>query len=105
MFLTGDRFDFTFSQKTDAEADRSRFFKFGDDSAWQASWVLMFSGGLDSFAGALEEIADHGQSVALVSHFSASKIAPIQRRLSQAFLARFGQDVCRHVPVQVQMTG
>lgn len=105
MFLSGDRFEFTFNQKKDADAERSRFFKFGDDSAWQASRVLMFSGGLDSFAGALEEIAEHRQRVALVSHFSASKIAPVQRNLRGALVNKFGEDVCRHVPVQVQMTG
>lgn len=65
----------------------------------------MFSGGLDSMAGALEEIAEHGQRVALVSHFSATKIAPVQRELKSALAKKFGEDCCCHVPVQVQMTG
>lgn len=104
MFLSGDRFVFAFSQKDDLGADQTRFFKFDPDSAWQATRVLMFSGGLDSFAGALEEVAEHGQRVALVSHFSASKIAPVQRKLQSTLLDRFGPDSCRHVPVQVQMT-
>ena len=64
----------------------------------------MFSGGLDSFAGALEEIADQGQRLALVSHYSATKIAPTQRELQKALLKKFGPHCCRHVPVQVQMT-
>jgi len=105
MFLCGDRFTFVFTAKTSPEAERSRFFRFDRDSAWQATRVLMFSGGLDSFAGALEEIAEHKQRVALVSHFSASKIAPIQRNLQKALSTRFGPDSCRHIPVQVQMTG
>lgn len=105
MFLSGDRFTFTFSTKSEPEAERSRYFKFDDSSAWQATRVLMFSGGLDSFAGALEEIAEHGQRVALVSHFSASKIAPVQRNLQKALSEKFGPESCRHIPVQVQMTG
>lgn len=105
MFLSGDRFDFSFVQKVDPEAERNLFFKFDDDSAWQATRVLMFSGGLDSFAGALEEIAEQGHRVALVSHFSASKIAPVQRKLQKALGAKFGRVSCRHIPVQVQMTG
>lgn len=105
MFLSGDRFVFTFIQKRDEEAERNRFFKFDGDSAWQATRVLMFSGGLDSFAGALEEIAEQRQRVALVSHFSASKIAPVQRDLRKALAKKFGDDSCRHIPVQVQMTG
>lgn len=105
MFLSGDRFEFTFRQKTDPEAERWRFFNFNNDSAWSADRVLMFSGGLDSMAGALEEIAEHGHQVALVSHFSATKIAPVQRELRKALAEKFGTDCCRHVPIQVQMTG
>lgn len=103
MFLSGDRFEFTFVQKDDPEAERSRFFNLGTDSAWQADRILMFSGGLDSFAGALEEIADHHHHVALVSHFSATKIGPIQRNLKKALEDRFGKGCLKHVPVQVQM--
>lgn len=105
MFLSGDRFSFQFTPKTDAEAEQSRFFKFDDASSWKATRVLMFSGGLDSFAGALEEIAEHGQKVALVSHFSASKIAPVQRHLQKALADKFGVECCKHIPVQVQMAG
>jgi 7-cyano-7-deazaguanine synthase in queuosine biosynthesis len=104
MFLSGDRFEFTFSHKSDEEAERSRFFKFGLDSAWRPDRVLMFSGGLDSFAGALEEIAEHKHQVALVSHYSASKIAPVQRRLQKALQDRFGPESCRHFPVKAQLT-
>ncbi len=105
MFLSGDRFEFEFTQKGDPEAERTRFFKFDGESAWRATRVLMFSGGLDSFAGALEEIAEQRRRVALVSHFSASKIAPVQRNLQKALAEKFGPDCCRHIPVQVQMTG
>lgn len=104
FFLSGDRIKFQFLAKDEPEVERSRFFKFDRDSAWQATRVLMFSGGLDSLSGALEEIVDHGQHVALVSHFSASKIAPVQRDLQRSLRDKFGQEVCRHVPVQVQMT-
>lgn len=105
MFLSGDRFVFRFVAKLGGEAERSLFFKFDEGSAWQATRVLMFSGGLDSFAGALEEIAERGERVALVSHFSASKIAPVQRHLHNALALKFGENSCRHIPVQVQMVG
>ncbi|TDL91374.1 hypothetical protein E2L05_00205 [Meridianimarinicoccus aquatilis] len=105
MFLSGDRFAFRFVAKEDGEAERSLFFKFDEGSAWRATRVMMFSGGLDSFAGALEEVAEQGERVALVSHFSASKIAPVQRQLHKALASRFGENSCRHIPVQVQMVG
>ncbi len=103
MFLSGDRFEFTFIQKSEPDAERSRFFHFDLESSWQADRVLMFSGGLDSFAGALNEIADQNLRVALVSHHSASKIAPIQRELHKALSNKFGQDQCMHLPMLVQM--
>ena len=65
----------------------------------------MFSGGLDSFAGALEEIIRQRQSVALISHFSATKIAPVQRGLHRILQDRLKNDMSRHVPVQVRMAG
>lgn len=54
MFLSGDRFVFRFVDKNEPDAERNRFFRYGDVSAWQATRILMFSGGLDSFAGALD---------------------------------------------------
>ncbi len=105
MFLSGDRFVFSLTPKTEPEAEHTRYFEFGADGGWRADRVLMFSGGLDSFAGALEEIAEQGARVALISHASSSKIAPVQRNLSAALTGRFGADACRHVPVRIQMKG
>lgn len=104
MFLTGDRFDFKFTEKEEPDAERSGFFHFDQESSWQADRVLMFSGGLDSFSGAVEEIVDQHQRVALVSHHSATKITPIQAGLYKALYKQFGQDRCLHLPMRVQMT-
>lgn len=104
MFLSGDRIVFDFLAEDGAFVEGTRYFSFDRGSAWQASRVLMFSGGLDSFAGALEEIVERREQVALVSHFSASKIAPVQRSLFKALRATHGVDCCCHIPVQVQMT-
>lgn len=105
MFLADDRFEFEFTQKNEPDAERTRFFKYNKESSWKADRILMFSGGLDSFAGALQEIVENRQHVALVSHFSATKIAPIQRNLQRVLTKEFGGQSCQHIPVQVQMTG
>lgn len=105
MFLSGDRFRFEFVLRTTQATERTRFFRFDDSAAWTPDRVLMFSGGLDSFAGALEEIVRQGQSVALISHFSATKIAPVQRDLHRAIQSRLKEGMARHVPIQVQMAG
>ncbi|WP_317057217.1 hypothetical protein [Roseovarius rhodophyticola] len=90
MFLSDDRFEFEFTQKNEPDAERTRFFKYDKESSWKADRILMFSGGLDSFAGALQEIVENRQHVALVSHFSATKIAPIQRNLQKVLAKKFG---------------
>ncbi|UUV05883.1 7-cyano-7-deazaguanine synthase [Ruegeria sp. YS9] len=105
MFLSGDRFEFTFTTRLYPDAERNRFFKFGGKSAWKADRILMFSGGLDSFAGALEEIVEQKQRTALVSHFSATKIAPVQRHLQEYLSDEHGRDLSRHVPVHIQLVG
>ncbi|MBT8418374.1 MAG: hypothetical protein KJO42_13120, partial [Silicimonas sp.] len=103
MFLSGDRFSFSFTQMQEVEFEPERYFGFDEEDAWQPNAVLMFSGGLDSFAGALEEIIECKNKVALVSHFSATKIAPIQRDLYRHMVRRLGPNALRHFPMRVQL--
>ncbi len=105
MFLSGDRFTFEFTPYEHPDVERSRFFRFGEETAWTPDRVLMFSGGLDSFAGALAEIAEHGHRVALISHTSAPKMAPIARNLQKAMAAQFGVQTSRHFPVRMNLIG
>lgn len=103
MFLSGDRFDFDFTQAETQAALPERYFDFGKESAWQPDSVIMFSGGLDSYAGALEEIIDRKHKVALISHFSATKIAPIQRDLQKHMAESLGGQMLMHFPMRVQL--
>ncbi len=105
FFLSEDRFVFRFVPHEYPEAERSRFFKFGSETAWAPDRILMFSGGLDSFAGALTEIVEQGNRVALVSHLSAPKLAPIPRHLQSAINTKFGAEVSRLFPVRVNLSG
>src|SRR5271170_4236265 len=74
-FLSNDRYSFSF---VPLERDRSQqpYFAFGDLKDWPfhaPDRVIMFSGGLDSLAGAVETAA-HGEKVVLVSHRSVSTL-------------------------------
>ncbi len=64
MFLSGDRFAFSFTPETEPDAEYTRYFEFGADGGWRADRVRMFSAGLDSFAGALEETAEQRLALA-----------------------------------------
>lgn len=103
MFLSGDRFAFDFVQSETEAATPERYFDFGKESAWKPDSVLMFSGGLDSYAGALEEIIERKHKVALISHFSATKIAPIQRALQKHMAQKLRPQMVMHFPMRVQL--
>lgn len=58
-------------------------------ATFEADEVLLFSGGLDSFAGALEILATTSLRVVLVTHRSAQKVIPRQVKLGQYLAERF----------------
>jgi 7-cyano-7-deazaguanine synthase in queuosine biosynthesis len=63
--------------------------------------VVLFSGGLDSLTGAVEEILGQGRRVALVSHRSVSKVDARQQELARMIAARVssGRSAPLHVSV------
>ena len=52
-FVSDDQYDFTFRAATNPVAFDG-YFEYGQDRGMTPSSIMMFSGGLDSFAGALE---------------------------------------------------
>ena len=73
-------------------------FPVGDDKS--ADEVVLFSGGLDSLAGAVEDLLGGQKRVVLVSHHSSTKLAGRQRALASA-LDRKARDRVLHVPVRM----
>ena len=76
-----------------------------DNAKFTPDEVILFSGGLDSFAGTVEQLVAHGKKVALVSHRSAPKIIDAQNRLIDHLRRRFGADRVLHVPVRANLKG
>lgn len=76
-FLSGDLWSFTFVEQAAPDEDVAL-------PAANATRVVLFSGGADSAVGAVKsrlELPDDGHHI-LVSHYSASHIAPIQASLA-----------------------
>ena len=100
-FLSNDNYSFRF---VPLEHDRAqqRYFEFGSQEHWpfhNPERVVMFSGGLDSLAGAVETAAVGTKSV-LVSHRPVSTLDSRQKKLFNELQKRFpGQFV--HVPVWI----
>lgn len=73
-FVSDDKYDFHFSELLEPEPVQ-QYFEFLDDSDsnFKPDTVMLFSGGLDSLAGAIEE-GCHQNKVALVTHCATSKL-------------------------------
>jgi 7-cyano-7-deazaguanine synthase in queuosine biosynthesis len=101
-FLSEDFWSFEFRQ-AETIAPRQGLFDFSDQPDFGPTRDQMFSGGLDSFAGALEELIEREERVVLVSHGSATKLAPVQKRLVDAMRQKIKADRLRHVSVKAQL--
>jgi len=105
--LSEDDYAFNFREHAGHRVEASiPFLDFGEDDAWRPDEVIMFSGGLDSLAGALDAVVGRQKRVALVSHSSAGTMTRVQRELAEQ-LARLGRktapDVLRHFPIRAHM--
>jgi 7-cyano-7-deazaguanine synthase in queuosine biosynthesis len=98
-FLTGDTWTLTLRKKTiDLPARRS----------WPHQWtpqaVVMFSGGLDSLAGAID-LLEAGDRLLLVSHYDYGQLAAVQQTLAGELSRHYGPDRFHHLMVRVQLEG
>jgi len=105
-FLSDDAYAFEF-RSLDSPPAGEIYFEFPDDdaAAFSPDSVILFSGGLDSLAGAVQTLATGQERVALVSHRSAGKIAGAQKKLVERLRRHFGADRIRHVPVWANVMG
>ncbi len=100
-FLSNDKYSFTF---VPLEHDRSepQYLEFGGLRDWPfyaPERVVMFSGGLDSLAGAVET-ARAGSKLVLVSHRPVTTAAARQRKLFKEIQKEFPDQVI-HIPVWI----
>ncbi len=103
-FLSDDDYEFEFCPLKSPPPVETYFpFAAASDAKFTPDEVILFSGGLDSFAGTVEELVAHGKKVALVSHRSASKITEAQNYLIGRLRRRFGADRVLYVPVRANL--
>lgn len=102
-FLSDDAWHFEFVKLSAPTPWRDHFDFANGNEEPGASNVVLFSGGLDSLAGAVHELSNGNQRVVLVSHKSSPIAINRQAALAKELRARFGKRVF-HVPVRVNMT-
>lgn len=72
-FMADDEYEFTFYEYENPLPEQT-YIEFGNDEFDAIEEVTLFSGGLDSLAGAVEEIINKKCKVALINHSSSPKI-------------------------------
>lgn len=99
-FLSDDNYEFSFRQ-LQREVPSNYYFDFYKDTPrFEADSVLLFSGGLDSLAGAVDEVRTQGRKTVLVSHRPVAKIDHRQRNLLAEFNRLLPEkNLFLHVPV------
>ena len=100
-FLSNDKYKFTFLPLT-SDRPKQLYLQFSDHIDWpfyDVDRVLMFSGGLDSLAGAIST-ADTGENLVLVSHRSAAVMDKRQRQLFTQLQSQY-QSRMIHIPVWI----
>jgi hypothetical protein len=101
QFLTDDKISFEFVQLT-CEPPLQEYLDLGPDGGPfpVSPSVMMFSGGLDSLAGACEQ-ASAGMPLVLVSHRPVATISSRQRKLVSGLSKKYPETRILHVPVWV----
>jgi hypothetical protein len=101
-FLSEDEWAFDFVQAATPMGIQP-YFDFSDPSAQTISpdEVILFSGGLDSLAGAIDELIGNRKQVVLVSHRSSPMIASKQNTLVAKLRERTKPGQLFYVPVTV----
>ncbi len=103
-FLSDDHYTFKFVAAQNPLAGKEAYFSNLTDQADQPDEIALFSGGLDSFAGAIEAHA-MGKKMVLVGHHAAPKIFSIQKQLVGALNQRFAGPRLLFIPVNITNTG
>ena len=100
--LSDDTYEFRFEPLRGAPSIHL-FFEIGSGgfSGFDAESIALFSGGVDSLGGAVNESLVIKRKTVLVSHRSTPKIDPKQRALVKLLAQRSDSDNLFHVPIWV----
>jgi len=101
-FIAGDNYEISFSENKHA-ADAGDYLEFRKSAPNPEGIqrVTLFSGGLDSLAGAVDQLFNHGKRIALISHKPAGHVAGLQKRLIHELTHRATADGVAPMPVSV----
>lgn len=101
-FLSDDHYTFSFKKAVSAPAFQKYFgFLNASRPADQPDGVVMFSGGLDSLAGLVDEVLLQKRRVIAVTHKSTNKNSNVLRHLKSQITEKAGHLAPSHMAVRV----
>lgn len=100
-FLSDDTYSFNFWQATAPVQAKELYFRDLIDPEDEHDGVALFSGGVDSFAGAVTDLVANGRSLTLVGHFSSTKVRNVQDHLIAELKRRGHEKRLSFIPVSV----
>lgn len=100
-FLSDDSYEFVFRKAETPVQPRELYFPELIDTSAENDEVALFSGGIDSFAGAVNDIVTLGRSVTLVGHYSSPKVRSVQETLIRCLKERGLERRVSSIPVWV----
>lgn len=100
-FLSDDTYSFNFWQATAPVQAKELYFHDLIDPEDEHDGVALFSGGVDSFAGAVTDLVVNGRSLTLVGHFSSTKVRNVQDHLIAELKQRGHEKRLSFIPVSV----
>ena len=106
-FLSGDRFSFEFvrHEHPTPQQDYLDLRGTGPEGEFKPAEIILFSGGLDSLAGAVDALLVRRIPVVLASHQSANLVHAIQTRLASSLRERAGPTQLLHVGLGLKGAG
>lgn len=100
-FLSDDHFYFSFLPAVGAP-QLQEYLQLGDETTGAApEQVMMFSGGLDSLGGAIQEAIVEKRRIMLVNHRSTKKLNTVHRSLMSALAQKAGPYAPDHMHVDI----
>ncbi len=101
-FLSDDNYEFTFVKLEQDHAIQD-YLEFNDTQSMygRPEQVVMFSGGLDSLAGALDEVVGQKRRVVLVTHKATPKLNTRHRTLQHLLAQMAADNAPHHISVRV----
>jgi 7-cyano-7-deazaguanine synthase in queuosine biosynthesis len=102
-YLSGEPYHFEFEKAVSPVRQESMYFEFTDDPL-RPEDVCLFSGGIDSFAGAVEQIVGNDRKLAMVGHHSSDKTKHVQEDLVESLKNRGYGNKIHYIPITVRNT-